>query len=227
MPSDEVIYGPLTADDLIVRALEIANNPNLTLQAQDYLNLCIQQLYRRHDWDFALKMATFQTAYTYPLPTDFLRVADWTFVYNGLIMSMDKIHLTTYDEIPIQNLITSPLPFEGSIDVLNGNLIVFPSLTAPLTFNLRYYYTPAPMTDFAQIPPFPHQSLLLKMLVAWAMNYMDDDRAIGWQQQVDKELSDVLRLSESMEDVPYRLKLGRNFGQGGPVRKSKVTGGFT
>lgn len=227
MPSNSALYGPLTANDLIVRALEIAGNPNLTAQAQDYLNLVIGQLYRRHDWEFAMKSTTFSATQSAPIPADFLRFADLTFTFNNMIFPLDKVHLTTYDEIPIQNLITSPIPFEASIDLLNGNILIFPTLTGALTFTMRYYYLPAQITDFTQSPPFPHQSLLLKMLVAWALIYMDDDRSAAWEADVEAETARVLLLAESMEDVPYRIKLGRNFGQGGPVRKSKVTGGFT
>lgn len=224
------LTGQFTAAQIITRALEIGNNPNASAQGLDYLNFVLSSLYRNYDWEFAQKGSTIivpSGSQSGPLPSDFLRVRDVTYQYNGLTFVVEEISLISWDQIAFKTGWSSPIPFEVSVDLLNQVMLVYPIPSTPMTFSMRYYYMPAPITDTTQYPPFPYDYLLVNLVAGWVIALEDDDRMQNWQAFMDLEIKKALRNSESIPMASNAVQLSSQyFRPAGSNRITKIDAGL-
>lgn len=224
------LTGGFTAQDILNRASEIGNNPEVAAsggQGLDYLNFVLSSVYRKFNFDFARKSTTvtFQIGSTKEaLPSDFLRVIDATYQVNDVTWTLDEIDLVTYDELPIVQF-NSNIPFDITVDLLNQNLIIYPTPTIVMPVQLRYFYLPPSLTDPTQYPFFPFDYWLVRAVALWVSLLQDDDREDKWNAWLDSEMHNLLKNAESVPGQTATMVLSPEwFGHGRRIKGSKAFG---
>ncbi|MHB1938428.1 MAG: phage adaptor protein [Acidobacteriaceae bacterium] len=220
-----------TAQAIVATACQIAKAPGFTTQGGTALNVILQTLAQRYDFDLNRLLWSFPTTgvYGYTLPTNYLRAKEVWFDINGSPTFLLAGPLRDFDA-SYQGAGTSTYPLEYATDLNAKLLYLYPLPVVPITVNVRYMIQPSDIVSpqsSSSIPWFPDQDYLTTKLASEIMKITDDDRWAAFAAQADEQLKRTLRMSDDREGYVTRVTMDpRHFRSGRNVRPTKVQGGF-
>lgn len=232
----------LTADQLISLCTQDAHCPGYTSQAQLFLNMILSDLCRTYDFEVAAKTLygnfdpgliapvgnSVYGSGPYALPADFLRMKDkmsafWTLL--GVVYPMIPCDLSEFDML-VQQAGTQSYPYIIATDMSLADetvedepgtpgFYVYSPPSGNYPYTIRYFSQMPDMTDFTQVPWFPHQGYLRRKLSAALMGIVDDERQANWEMQADGMLGEYLKLKDNKSNRAQTVSLDRRrFGRG-------------
>jgi hypothetical protein len=189
----------LTAAQIVTIACQTAKCPGFTSQAGQLLNSILSDLCENFDFELARGTSNFNFnpslsptaefpnlqfgAGPYPLPADFLRVADnkevmWFLL--GVPYPMIPVDMSEYDNLVQQaGLQSYPYLYATSMDTQPPIMVVYPPPSGAYPVMVRYFRQMPDITtpETSNVAPwFPNQQYLLTRLSGELMRITDDER---------------------------------------------------
>ena len=226
----------LTAAQLCTRACGMADCPQYTSQAGDYLNQILSSLARNWDFDLLRKSTTIAVTAgqvdsygraAYALPSDYLRGASFYYTINGANLILTEIPLEQFDTLVLQPTLTAnPYWWTSDISASPPNLYLYPVPQQSFTLQVRYRYLPADISSPSSsntIPWFPNTRYLLYQLAADLMSYTGDERQTTYLGIATDELNKYMKMFNDDEGFGRQIKLdSRYFPGGGNILPTKL-----
>lgn len=228
----------LTGNQIVAQACINANVPGYTTQAQQLLNVILQEL--ADDYDFVAARKTLQfnlptqtvtygggQVAPYTLPADYLRARkDECFYYiSGVPYVLIPVELDEFDRlVATPGLANFPTAFASDMSTAPPNgpaatayFWMPPSGAYPAV--IRYQSRPADMTNFGSVPWFPNSNYLLTRLSGELCKNEDDDRATALLSDDDRQypggagvlLRKYIILQDDASNKTKRVHLDRRF----------------
>ncbi len=216
---------PLTAQQIVGYACQIAKAPAFTTQAGDFLNNILGELCHEYDLDviravynFTFNSVAGNNQGPYTLPTNWLRSNrnDVLYTILGVPYVMIPIELAEFDALVEQAglsayptnyaIDTSPLATQGA-----PLMYVWPPAAGSYAVTARYFSLMADITTPASsstIPWFPKTQYLLDRLTADVMGLTGDDREDKFRAKAMMDLEAYMKM-QGETDVAKTVTLDR------------------
>lgn len=236
---------PMTAQQIVTRACQIAKRPGFLVQAGLSLNEILTSLVREYDLPIALNTTTLQISGggpgngtgPYNLPANYLRGAkrDLVYLVYGVPYVLTQIKLAQFDAlINVSGIANYPRAYATDVSLSPPGLYVYPPPILLFNLQIRYYGTmpEIPNAETSPIIPwFPHQGYLVNRLAGELMRDAGDQRADGFLGDGPSGALGILRrflnLQGDKEDSADVVDLDRRYFQPSGVLfpPSKISGG--
>lgn len=181
---------PLTGNGIVTLACQNANVPGFTSQAQQLLNVILQDL--TQDYDLVAARLTLQfnlptATITYgggqvapmALPANYLRAAknECFYYISGVPYVLIPVELDEFDRlVATPGLANFPTVFASDMSTSPPTAYFWMPPSGAYAAVIRYQSLPADITDFTQVPWFPNTNYLLTRLTGELCKITDDDR---------------------------------------------------
>lgn len=177
----------LTAAQIITQACQNANVPGFTSQAQNLLNVILQELAQDYDFSAVRKTIYFnmptQTD-TYnrcfmDLPADYLRARPNECLYwiTGVPYVLIPVDLDEFDRLVSQaGLSNFPTVFATDVALSPPRAYFWMASSGAYPAMIRYQSLPADIPALTDVPWFPNQNYLLTRLTGEICKISDDER---------------------------------------------------
>lgn len=221
-----------SAQQLINLACQICQAPGRTVQAGQLLNMILANYALTLDLDTIRLTTTLNigpeavTPFFYPLPSNYLRMADGDIFYNVLgqvfipkqfsLAELDASYtaagISNYPEWWATDVSTTAQPTAGS----SPSIAFYPPPAVPLVVTVRYRPTSLDITtpeSSNDIPFYPDQLSLLKELCIHVGDIAGgDDRSARWEKEVERRMRKYLTMDDDKEGYSQTVRLdSRNF----------------
>lgn len=235
----------LTAQQIVALVCQICNCPGRLTQAGQLLNLILADYAQTLDLDSIRLTSTLSTGpqtvtpYFYPLPSNYLRMADGDIFYNvqGQVFTPKQFSLAeldaSYTASGIANYpewwATDTAATAESTAGSSPSIAFYPPPAVPLVMTLRYRPSSldiaAPETS-SQVPYFQNQLILIKELCVQVGDVAGgDDRSARWEAEVKRRMEKYLIMDDDKEGYSATVKLDpRMFRSNGRLPPSKKLG---
>lgn len=210
----------LTRLQIIEQGLSLAGRPDLLSDARMWLSMFLEDVYMNQDLEWLVKRKTgIVVADGTAVPIDY-RAAKSAVLVNSEGQTSKITFLTKPEEIDekiMQNGDTTGTPKYCYVDQLNGTFNFIPQATLTFTMNLRYYHIPeigevdSDLCD-DDVPTWGMpSSILVDHIKARAMEYNDDQRQGGADQQVKNKFMEAKMNNHDRRAGSSRMQLGKRF----------------
>lgn len=227
---------PLSAQQIIAYALQIAKAPGFTQQAGDFLNAHLRTL--ALDYDFDINRATTQiqissgyagTPIWYPLPSNYLRAREVFYNISGTVYYLNQIPLEEFDMLFTgQGVANFPEQFATNISQTPAVMAFYPPSSISTAVTVRFYSLPADILNpqiSSVVPWFPDQRYLISALAADIMQLTDDTRFESQLNAADEMLRRYQRMDNDDEGYAKTVSLDRRrFRSTVNLKPTKTTG---
>ena len=171
----------------------------------------------------------------FPLPLDYRRPYDFTYLVQGYDYQMNQISLESYDMLfKDQSVANYPASFAtdlqgySAIPATVAQVYVYPQSNQTLLATLRYFKKvaemAAPLSSNALVPWFEDQEYLRVDVARQLMQVTDDERYGEFQKEADRLLLKHLLTEDDEQRLTKAIRLDPNqFRQGGRSRPTKQT----
>jgi len=207
-----------TANQIVTYACQEANCPGFVQQAQDLLNMILDELAQTYDFDITKGRFNFNFdpgttevingvmiwGGPYKLPADYLRAVDdkSAFWYlNGVPYPMVPIDLSEFD-MAVQQAGFQSYPYWYTTDLSQTPPVmwVYPPPSGSYPVSIRYRRQMPVITDFTTSPWFPNTSYLMKRLTGELMLITGDERAQTFLGDTDGGAQGLLKRYLKLHD---------------------------
>lgn len=223
---------PLTSQQIVTRACEIAKCPGYTQQAGQYLNLILVQHALQFDLDIIRRTTTLNFVVgqaAYALPANYLRSREVFYNLNGEIFYLPAKLLEEYDQL-FQGPGEIDFPYIYATDIAHSPPLMYfypaPSISGPVT--VRYMDNVVEITNpetSSTIPYIQDQLWLVEKLAEKLMGPTDDTRMPGYRQMNMDTDQAYLRMANDQTGIVYKVKKDNDsFRAVGLVRPTKLQG---
>lgn len=226
---------PLTAAQIVTQACQNLNVPGFTAQAQNLLNVILQELAQAYDFDVLRATLQFNlptNAISYggaqivsmALPADYLRARpnECFYYINGVPYVLIPVDLDEFDRlVATPGLSNFPTVFATDMSTTPPTAYFWMPPSGSYPAVIRYQKQPADITNFATVPWFPNQNYLLTRLSGEIAKITDDERheaLLSYDEDrypggAGVVLRRYLKMKDDRENRSQRVMLDRrNFG---------------
>lgn len=227
---------PLSAQQIIAYALQIAKAPGFTQQAGDFLNAHLRSLALDYDFDInrATTIISISSGYAgtpvwYPLPASYLRAREVFYNVSGTVYTLNQIPLEEFDMLFTgQGVSNFPAQFATDISQTPAVMAFYPPSSISTDVTVRHYSLPTDITNPSAstvVPWFPDQRYLITALAADIMQLTDDDRYDKTLNSADEMLRRYQRMDNDDEGYAKTVSLDRRrFRSTANLKPTKTTG---
>lgn len=223
---------PLTAQQIVTRACEIAKCPGYTQQGGQYLNLVLVQNALQQDLDIIRRTTTLTFVVgqaSYSLPVNYLRAREVFYNINGEIFYLSAKTLEQYDQL-FQGPGEIDFPYVYATDIAQTPPLMYfypaPSISGPVT--VRYMDNNVEITTpetSSTIPYIQDQLWLVERVAEKLMGVTDDARAPAYHDLNDETQRRYLRMANDQTGLVHKVsKDNDSFRAVGMVRPTKLQG---
>lgn len=223
---------PLTAQQIVARACELAKCPGYLTQAGQYLNMVLVQHALQYDLDIIRRTTTINFVIGqagYNLPANYLRAREVFYNLNGEIFYLPAKSLADYDQL-FKGPGEIDFPYVYATDVAQSPPLMYfypaPSISGPCT--VRYMDNNVEITNpesSSSVPYIQDQLWLIEKVAEKLMGPTDDVRAPYYKDLNDETDRRYMRMMNDQNGLAYKVTRDPDrFRAVGQVRPTKLQG---